>query len=364
MLIPRLQSALHRAVALVLPDADLSRVLLRPCSNPQHGDYETTALMGLAKERKTNPRQLAADVLARLEVSDLCETVTISGGGFLNFRLRSEALGAAVAQAVRGDHLFFAPAATPRTVVIDFSSPNVAKSLHVGHIRSTFLGDCLARVFRALGHRVVTDNHIGDWGTQFGMLLVGWKTLLDPAALAADPIAEMERLYKTISARSKDEPAIRDAARAELVRLQSGDPTNLEIWREMIRRSQVQFDEIYRRLGVRFDHTLGESFYNPRLPALVEAFEARGLAKASEGAIGIFSDGSLPPKDDPFLIQKDGEWQPNPFLIRKSDGGFNYATTDLATLDYRLETWDPAEILYVTDGRQQLHFRQLFAAFR
>lgn len=364
MLIPKLQLALHQAVAQVLPDADLTRVILRPCSNPQHGDYETTALMGLAKERKQNPRQLATDVLARLDVQDVCETVTLSGAGFLNFKLRNEALGAATASAARGEHLFFRTATTPRTVVIDFSAPNVAKPLHVGHIRSTFLGDCLARVFRVLGHRVITDNHIGDWGTQFGMLLVGWKTLLDRTALEADPISEMERLYKAISARCKEDPATREAARAELVQLQAGDPTNLGIWQEMQRLSQTQFDRIYTRLGVRFDHTLGESFYNPRLASTVQTLLDQGIAKSSEGAIGVFSDGSLPPKEDPFLIQKDGAWQPNPFLIRKSDGGFNYASTDLATLAYRLETWNPQEILYVTDGRQQLHFRQLFATFR
>jgi len=356
--------ALQQAVAQVLPDADLSRVLLRPCSNLSHGDYETTALMGLAKERKLNPRQVATDVIARLDVSQLCETVTVSGGGFLNFRLRHEALGAATAAAARGDHLFFARASQPRTVVIDFSAPNVAKPLHVGHIRSTFLGDCLARIFRTLGHQVVTDNHIGDWGTQFGMLLVGWKSILDRAALEADPIAEMERLYKTVSAQCKEDPSKREAARAELVLLQAGDPTNLGIWQEMQRLSKVQFDHIYSRLGVRFDHTLGESFYNSQLSGVVQSLLDQGIARSSEGAIAVFSDGSLPPKEDPFLIQKDGEWQPNPFLIRKSDGGFNYASTDLATLEYRLKTWNPQEILYVTDGRQQLHFRQLFATFR
>lgn len=364
MLIPILQERLRQALSLVLPDADPARLWVRPCANPNHGDYETVALMGLAKERKLNPRQLATDVQARLEVGDLCERVEISGGGFLNFRLRPAALGAAVAGAARGEHLFVAKTTSPRTVVIDFSSPNVAKPLHVGHIRSTFLGDCLARVFRQLGHQVVTDNHIGDWGTQFGMLLVGWKTILDRAALEADPIAEMERLYKTVSARCKDDPAVRDEARAELVRLQAGDEGNLALWREMQRLSQGQFDAIYSRLGVRFDHTLGESFYNPWLRGVVEDLVASGLARTSEGAVAVFSDGTLPPKEDPLMIQKDGAWQPNPFLIQKSDGGFNYATTDLATLEHRLKTWAPAEILYITDGRQQLHFRQLFHTHR
>jgi arginyl-tRNA synthetase len=364
MLLPRLQDRLRAAVAAVLPDADPARVLVRPCSNAANGDYESVSLMGLAKERKLNPRQLAADVQTRFDPADLCEKVEVSGAGFLNFRLLPSALGAAVAGAARGEHLFVAPAAQPRTVVIDFSSPNVAKPLHVGHIRSTFLGDCLARVFRCLGHRVVTDNHIGDWGTQFGMLLVGWKSALDRPALEADPVAEMERLYKLVNARCQETPAVRDEARAELVKLQAGDAENLAIWREMQRLSQRQFDTIYTRLGVAFDYTLGESAYNPQLPGIVEALLAAGLARESEGAVAVFSAGQLPPKDDPLLIQKDGTWQPNPFLVRKSDGGFNYATTDLATLEYRLATWAPAEILYVTDGRQQLHFRQLFHTWR
>ncbi len=364
MLIATIQERLRTAVTDTLNDVDLSRVLIRPCAHPTHGDYETTALIGLAKERKLNPRQVATDVLTRLDLTDLCESVQISGAGFLNFRLRTDAIGRTVAGAARGEHLFVAPNPVPRTLVIDFSSPNVAKPLHVGHIRSTFLGDCLARVFRRLGHRVVTDNHIGDWGTQFGMLLIGWKQFLDRAALEADPVTEMERIYKQVNARCEAEPPVRDQARAELVRLQAGDAENLAIWREMQRLSQSQFDTIYRRLGVTFDVTLGESFYNPGLPGVVQNLLAAGLARTSEGAIAVFSDASVPPKEDPLLSHKDGEWQPNPFLIQKSDGGYNYATTDLATLEYRLATWAPAEILYVTDGRQQLHFRQLFHTYR
>jgi arginyl-tRNA synthetase len=235
--------------------------------------------------------------------------------------------------------------------VIDFSSPNVAKPMHVGHIRSTILGDSLARTLRLLGHRVITDNHIGDWGTQFGKLLVGWKNHLDPAALKTDPIAEMERLYKLVNAASEADEKILEAARQELVKLQGGDAETLRIWREMIALSQKQFDTIYGRLGVQFDHTFGESFYNPRLKLLVDELVAKGIARESEGAIAIFFD-NLP------------QLKEQPALIRKSDGGFNYTTTDLATLAYRLETWRPDEIIYVTDGRQQLHFQQVFTAFR
>jgi arginyl-tRNA synthetase len=227
----------------------------------------------------------------------------------------------------------------------------VAKPMHVGHIRSTILGDSLARSLRLLGHRVITDNHIGDWGTQFGKLLVGWKKHLDPAALKADPIAEMERLYKLVNTASEADEKILEAARQELVKLQGGDEENLKIWREMLALSQKQFDTIYARLGVKFDHALGESFYNPRLNPLVDELVAKGIARESEGAIAIFFE------DMPQLKEQ-------PALIRKSDGGFNYTTTDLATLAYRLETWQPDEIIYVTDGRQQLHFQQVFAAFR
>ncbi len=346
-----IEQRLQAAVKTVLPDADPAAVLVRPCPDPRFGDYQTNALMGLARARKLNPRQLAADVLVRLDVADCCEPPEVAGAGFLNFRVQTVALARTLQAAARGEHLFFPPAAAPRTVVVDFSSPNVAKSMHVGHIRSTILGDSLARVLRLLGHRVITDNHLGDWGTQFGMLLTAWKRDLNAAALQTDAIAEMERLYKQAAAECKTNPAALEAARRELVRLQAGDAENLGIWRRMIALSRAQFDIIYQRLGVRFDHTLGESFYHPRLQPLVQELCDRGLARESEGARVVFFD------DLPAL-------KAHPALIQKRDGAFNYTTTDLATLAYRLETWQPDEIIYVTDARQQLHFQQLFAAFR
>jgi arginyl-tRNA synthetase len=361
----QIELKLQAAVRAVLPEAETSAVLVRPCPDPKFGDYQSNALMSLAKSRKMNPRQLATDVVARLDVGDWCEKVEIAGAGFLNFRLKHSVLAQTLEAAAHGEHLFFekcggdasspSPVATgasqPRTAVIDFSSPNVAKPMHVGHIRSTILGDCLARTLRLLGHRVITDNHIGDWGTQFGKLLVGWKKHLDSAALKADPIAEMERLYKLVNSASEADEKVLEAARLELVKLQGGDAENLRIWREMIVLSQKQFDTIYARLGVKFDHALGESFYNPRLKPLVDELVAKGIARESEGAIAIFFE------DVPRLKE-------HPALIRKSDGGFNYTTTDLTTLAYRLETWQPDEIIYVTDGRQQLHFQQVFTAFR
>ncbi len=359
----KIESALQAAVRVVLPDADVSTVLVRPCPDPKFGDYQSNALMALAKARKMNPRQLATDVLAKLDVAEICEKVEIAGAGFLNFRLKNSVLIESLAAAARGEHLFFDKVAQPKTVVVDFSSPNVAKPMHVGHIRSTGIGDALQRTLRLLGHDVKSDNHIGDWGTQFGKLLLGWKQILDRAALERDAIAELERLYKIINAECDANPARLEEAKSELVKLQAGDAENIAIWKEMIALSQKQFDEIYGRLGVKFDFELGESFYNPQLDAVVNDLLQRGIARESEGAVAVFGDGSVPPKEDPFLVNKDGEWVPDPALIRKSDGGFNYMTTDLATIDYRLKTWSPDEIVYVVDDRQSAHFKKLFLTF-
>jgi len=358
----KIESALQAAVRAVLPDADVSVVLVRPC-DPKFGDYQSNALMSLAKTRKLNPRQLATEVLAKLEVAEICEPPEIAGAGFLNFRLKPSVLIETLQAAARGEHLFFTKAASPKTVVIDFSSPNVAKPMHVGHIRSTGIGDALQRTLRRLGHRVISDNHIGDWGTQFGKLLLGWKQILNRAELERDAIAELERLYKVINAECDANPARLEEAKSELVKLQAGDAENVAIWKEMIALSQKQFAEIYGRLGVKFDQALGESFYNPWLGEVVEDLLAKKIARESEGAVGVFSDGSLPPKEDPFLVNRDGEWVADPALVRKSDGGFNYMTTDLATIAYRLKTWSPDEIVYVVDDRQAGHFKKLFLTF-
>ena len=358
----QIELKLQAAVRAVLPDADVSAVLVRPC-DPKFGDYQSNALMSLAKVRKLNPRQLATDTLAKLDVSDICEKVEIAGAGFLNFRLKNSALKQTLEAAARGEHLFFVQASSPKTVVIDFSSPNVAKPMHVGHIRSTGIGDALQRTLRLLGHRVISDNHIGDWGTQFGKLLLGWKQALDRPALARDAIAELERLYKIINAECDANPARLEEAKSELVKLQAGDAENISIWKEMIRLSQIQFDTIYGRLGVKFDLALGESFYSRWLDEVVGLLLRRGIARESEGAVCVFSDGSLPPKEDPFLVNRDGEWVADPAIIRKGDGGFNYMTTDLSTIYYRIREKSPDEIVYVVDDRQSAHFKKLFLIF-
>jgi len=244
--------------------------------------------------------------------------------------------------------------------VADFSAPNVAKPMHVGHIRSTIIGDSLTRIGRFLGHKVISDNHIGDWGTQFGMILWGWKNLLDEAAMEENPIEELLRIYRDVNAKTKDDEALKETCKNELVKLQGGDEENLQIWERCIELSKTGLQKIYNRLDVNFDHWLGESFYNDQLGPLVEQLLESGIAEESDGAVAVFSDGSLPKKEDPLLKNEDDEWKPQPALIRKSDGGFLYATTDLATIDYRIEKLGADAIWYIVGAPQQLHFDQIF----
>jgi len=349
-------------------DDDSIQVNVPPTADGKFGDYQTNIAMQLAKQRKANPRALAQEIVDKIDMGDMGPKPEIAGAGFINFRLDPQWLSSRLS-ALSADSRLGCPPVTARRLVIDFSSPNVAKSMHVGHIRSTILGDSLARIGRFLGHSVIADNHIGDWGTQFGMLLVGWKTCLDKATLEREPIGELERVYKTINAQcDPDKPGynaeIHTQARQELVKLQAGDAENGSIWKEMIRLSQVQFDAVYQQLDIHFDHAHGESFYNPWLKGVVADLMSSGVARESQGALCVFSDGVLPPKEDPFLIQRDGEWVEVPAMVQKADGGANYTTTDLATIQYRLREFAPDEIIYVTDGRQQHHFRQFFSIFR
>ena len=340
--------AVERALRSVVGPDHAGPALIRPCADPKFGDYQANGIMAVAKRLKQNPRALADKVIAQLQVAEVSEPPTVAGAGFINFRLKPAFVAEHITAAAKDERLGVPAVAQPKTVVIDFSSPNVAKQMHVGHIRSTIIGDCLARVMRFLGHQVITDNHIGDWGTQFGMLILGWKRFRDDAALKKDPIAELERLYKLVSGRED----LRDDAKAELVKLQRGDAENTAIWKNFIDLSAQEFAETYRRLGVSFDHTYGESFYNPRLKDVVEELKRLNIARESDGAICVFFE------DNPELKAAA------PLIIQKADGAFLYGTTDMATLKYRIDQWHPDEIIYVTDARQQLHFKQVFAAAR
>ena len=359
----QLQSALDAALTLYdLADAPAEAQQIVPATNPKFGDYQWNGALQLAKTLGRKPREIAAEVMERLDVAALSETPEIAGPGFVNFRLTNDWLTENI-NAVRADErLGVEVAEHPQTIIVDFSSPNVAKPMHVGHIRSTIIGDAIARLLRFKGHEVVTDNHIGDWGTAFGKIIVGWKSELDEANLQADPIGEMERLYQGVNERAKSDAAIENQAREETAKLQAGDEENRAIWERVRELSQQQFDQIYARLGIEFDVTLGESFYNGRLESLVDELVEAGVARPSQGAVAVFSDGKLEPKQDPFLTNT-GEWTDAPTIVRKSDGAATYATTDLATLEYRLQKWAPDEIVYVTDSRQGQHFRQVFNAF-
>ena len=348
-----LQSDLQQRVAAALRAAGIeeSLAVVTPATDARFGDYQTNAAMVAAKALRKNPREVAASILGHLKVVDLCEEPTVAGAGFINFKVLDHALSLAV-NAVRKDPaLGVLPVANPRTIIIDFSSPNVAKPMHVGHIRSTILGDSLSRIARHLGHRVITDNHIGDWGTQFGKVIYGWKHFLNKEALDQAPIAELVRLYREVNALEETDPAIRETVRHELVKLQQGDAENLGIWKEAVALSWKEFERLYGLLGITFDERLGESFYNDALGPLVERLLSEKIAEVSEGAVCIFFPGS------PELEEK-------PCLIRKSDGGFLYATTDLATLEYREKRWKPDAVWYVTGAPQQLHFEQVFASAR
>ncbi len=355
----RLQSAFN-AAGIALPEGFIVAVEL--VSDTRFGDYQSNAAMTLAKQLKANPRALAEQIKAALPLDDLCSEVSIAGPGFLNFRISPAALAAKVNAIASSGVCDVEPVVSPKTIVIDFSAPNIAKPMHVGHIRSTFIGDCLARVARFVGHNVITDNHVGDWGTQFGMIIHGWKTQLDHQALKQDPIHELVRTYKLVNAAAKADDAVLETCKGELVKLQQGDAENLAIWKECVRLTLEQLEKVYGTLDISFDHYLGESFYNDALAPLVEDLLARGIATISDGAAVIFSDGSGDPKDDPFLIKEGDAWKPTPAIIRKSDGGFLYATTDLATINYRVREWKADEIWYVVGAPQQLHFKQVFAA--
>jgi arginyl-tRNA synthetase len=389
-----LQAKLRDALTGLADDPVSYAAMVKPTQDARFGDYQANCAMPLAKKLGKPPREVAQTIADRLRDDDLLEPPVVAGPGFINLSLRAEWLARQVQGMADDDRLGVAPVAAPRTFVIDYSSPNVAKPMHVGHLRSTIIGDALTRLLRFLGHQVITDNHLGDWGTQFGMLLFGYKHLRneeacqknmvrelarlylevrnldqtfaglslaftrfqDPAAFQADPLAELARGYLQALRRTKEldddeEPEtanpIADAYRQETARLHAGDPENRALWQQFMPACYEEIDRIYRRLDVHFDHTLGESFYQPMLADLVRGLREAGIAQESQGAVAVFF----------------GEDEP-PALVQKRDGAYTYTTTDLATIQYRFEHWRPDAILYVVDFRQGLHFKNLFAVAR
>ena len=358
LLADQLTRALKEVFGGEMPE-NSSGVSVSAAQDLRFGDYQSNAAMVLAKKVGSNPRELATKVVEALGDMSFA-TAEIAGPGFINFRVKPEYYGECMNEMLKDDRLGVPRVKTPKRIVIDFSAPNVAKPMHVGHIRSTIIGDTLARLARFMGHTVITDNHIGDWGTQFGMILWGWKNILDRENLEKDPINALLDVYKEVNKRCKEQPHTLEDCKAELVKLQGGDEENLTIWRRCIEVTQEGLKKIYDRLDIHFDVWLGESFYNESLPGLVESLINSGIARESEGAVCVFSDGFHKPQNDPFLVSKDGEWQPVPAIIRKADGAFLYATTDLATLDYRIRHFHADSIWYVVGAPQEKHFKQIF----
>ena len=324
---------------------------LSPATDPRFGDYQTNAALVLGKQRGENPNKIAQQIIEHLDVHDICEPPKIAGAGFINFTLLAGAVAEKAGEVLRDERLGVAKTGSARRIIIDFGSPNVAKPMHVGHIRSIVLGDALARIAQFLGHEVVRDNHVGDWGTQFGMVIYGWKNLLNPQALAHDAITELVRIYKETNEKATADPAVREACRQELVKLQAGDAENLSIWKQCVDLSMGDFERTYERLDIHYDIQRGESFYNERLPGVVERLLKSGIAEISDGAVCVFF------REIPELGDK-------PCIIRKRDGGFNYATTDLATVDYRINDLKGDAVWYVVGAPQILHFKQIFAIAR
>src|SRR6476469_4228339 len=265
------QSLLAKKLSNALKDAGLPEAgELTTATDPRFGDYQTNAALVLGKQRGENPRALAEKIVAHLDVEEFCEQPAVAGAGFINFTLRQAAVEKPTLEIWRDERLGVAETESPRRIVIDFGSPNVAKPMHVGHIRSTTLGDALARIAKFLGHEVIRDNHVGDWGTQFGMVIWGWKNLLDRQALQSDPLAEIVRVYKETNDRASSDPEVREACRQELVKLQAGDKENIDIWKQCVALSMEDFERVYSLLDVHYDLQCGESFYNDQLSGVVD----------------------------------------------------------------------------------------------
>ena len=407
------------------PDVNIDSLvqMIKRAQDPRHGDYQVNCAMSLGKQLSKSPRDVATELVSKLDLSDICDEPEVAGPGFINLRLKDEALAKRL-EAIRTDEqLGIEKTSSPRTYIVDFSSPNVAKPMHVGHIRSTVIGDSLCRTLRFLGHNVISDNHLGDWGTQFGMIIYGYRNFADVSAYEADPIQELSRVYRVVRAiqsyhetkanlpkqttaleelkkklsiaesqePSGDAKADKKAAKAlkklagdvtrqekaitsleekiaatesspeelaranehadigqavlqETAKLHEGDAENKKLWNEFVPRCRGEIDDIYQRLDIQFDQELGESFYHDQLAGVVDTLKSKGMARESDGAMCVFLD--------EFAA---------PMIVQKRDGAFLYATTDLATIQYRVDHWKPDAVLYVVDFRQSEHFEKLFA---
>ena len=341
-----LSEIVKAALEKAYPGEDFGGIRVLPATDPKFGDYQCNDALKFAKKARTSPREVGAKVADLLKDVDVFEKVEVAGPGFLNLTVSPAWLGERLAALDEAALCGIPQKGAGKRIVIDYSSPNAAKQMHIGHIRSTVIGSALDRIFRSLGYDVVADNHLGDWGTQFGILIKGYRELLTQDERDNLTVANLEKCYVLSAARAKEaDGAWKEACKQELVKLQQGDADNLALWRRFIDISIGEFNRMYEKLGVRFDTYRGESYYNATMPGVVETLQKMGLAVESEGALVVNLE-----------AEKLGV-----AIVRKSDGGYNYTTSDLACVKTRVEEYDPERIIYVTDARQQLHFKQWFS---
>jgi arginyl-tRNA synthetase len=335
---------------------------VRPSTDPKFGDYQVNGVMPLAKKVQTDPRTVAGLIIRTLRINDICEKPEVAGPGFINLRLKPEFVAANLLEINKdAERLGVEKADKPKTTVVDFSGPNIAKQMHVGHLRSTIIGDCICRLLEFEGHKVIRQNHIGDWGTQFGMLCAYFDIHL--IASGDIKIADMEQFYREAKKRFDSDPTFTKWSYENVVKLHSGDEHILANWQDIVKESRKEYLPIYSRLGVKLtvDDERGESFYKDMLLGVVAELKKKNLAVDSEGAVCVFPVDST---GSPQAGFKDKEDRALPVIIQKSDGAYLYATTDLAAIRYRVGELKADRIIYVTDARQQLHFEMVFAVAR
>lgn len=333
------------AIHKLYPDKELKPIEISIATNEKFGDFQTNFAMMNSKIIGGNPRKIAEEIVNEIGTCNhLIEKLEIAGPGFINISLKDEYLGEYVSK-MTTEKFEYTELNTKGDVIIDYSSPNIAKRMHIGHLRSTIIGDAVKRLYNFLGYHTVADNHIGDWGTQFGKLIIGYRKWLDKEAYEKNPIEELERVYVEFSKESENDPSLDDLAREELKKLQDGDKENYALWQEFIKVSLDEYNKLYNRMGITFDTYYGESFYHNMMPAVLDELVEKGLAVEDQGAKVVFFD------------EKDNL---HPCIVQKKDGAFLYSTSDIATVKFRKENYDINRLIYLTDERQQDHFKQFF----
>ena len=321
----------------------IEKIDIQNSTKKEFGDFQTNFAMMSSKLIGKNPREIANTIIENFEKNDIIEKLEVAGPGFINIFLKNSFLNEEIKK-LENEKYDFSFLNIDKTVIIDYSSPNIAKRMHIGHLRSTIIGDSIKRILNFLGFKTLADNHIGDWGTQFGKLIVAYKKWLDKKAYEEDPIGELERIYVLFSDKAKKDPALEDEAREELKKLQLGNEDNQKLWKEFIDISLKEYNKVYERLDVNFDYYYGESFYNDMMPSVLEELKKKNIAREDQGALVVFfEDDKLPPA-----------------IVQKKDGSFLYTTSDLATMKFRKNELKVDEAVYLTDDRQQNHFKQVF----